>query len=65
MKSKKTIRLFLALLTVILLAPPTLFAFAKLYTIETFFIDELHAMILLGFGLVSFAGFLRLFLKGK
>lgn len=61
MKSKKTIRLFLAILTVILLAPPALFAVAKPYTLT--FIDELHAMILLGFGLVSFAGFLRLVLK--
>jgi hypothetical protein len=63
MKTKKTIRLFLGMLTVILLAPPALFAVAKLYTLESFFIDELQAMILLGFGLVSFAGFLRSVIK--
>ena len=63
MKTKKSIRLFLAILSVILLAPPALYGFAKLYTPEPFFIGELPAMILLGFGLMSFAGFLRTTLK--
>ncbi len=63
MKSKKTIRLFLAILSVILLAPPALYAVARLYTPEPFFIDELPAMILGGFGLIGLAGFLRMALK--
>jgi hypothetical protein len=55
--------LFFAILTVILLAPPALYAVVRLYTPEPFFIDELPAMILGGFGLISFAGFLRFTLK--
>jgi hypothetical protein len=55
--------MFFAILAVILLAPPALYAIAKLYTPEPFFIDELPAMILGGFGLISFAEFLRFTLK--
>jgi hypothetical protein len=63
LKSKQSIRLFLAILSVILLAPPALYAVARLYTPEPLFIDELPAMILGGFGLISLAGFLRFTLK--
>jgi hypothetical protein len=45
------------------LAPPALYAVARLYTPEPLFIDELPAMILAGCGLISLAGFLRFTLK--
>ena len=63
LKSERSIRLFLAILSVILLAPPALYAVARLYTPDPFFIDELPAMILAGCGLISLAGFLRFTLK--
>ena len=63
MKTKKSIRIFLAILSVILLMPPALYAVARLYAPEPFLIDELPAMILAGCGLISLAGFLRFTLK--